>query len=308
MIVDIDRIKKHLSNVYESDKDIVADCPKCGKHEFRISKNKQDHPFLCNRKNHCGWSGNIYTFFSYFGEELPTKPIVIESMKMDIGGKKQEVMDIYLDEIRPPIGYMRLYDHWYLNGRGFKKEDYHKYEVGKVLLKDYYVYWLVYMNFRLVGWVGRRIEEAYWVIDGKQVLMPKFDNSETDFKKALYGYDLLRGESAILVEGILDHKAICEKVPEIPSVCTFGAKISDEQIELLKLKGVKDIYFMHETDALKDYKRNAIKLDGHFNVRCCDLGGADPDEASEEQIRNAMLNWKSPLAINLDLMKNGLQK
>ena len=87
------------------------------------------------------------------------------------------------------------------------------------------------MNRKLVGYLGRGVHSN---------VIPKYKNSVTDFSKALYGFDELYHDVVVLVEGVLDKRAIDRKVG-MPCVATFGAHISVEQIELLKLKGVKKV-------------------------------------------------------------------
>lgn len=302
MIATQERLEQLLNNtkVSYNGKNLEADCPICGQHEFAISLVKENNPFNCYRKKKCGWSGNIYDLLNHFGETLPTTPIDISQKMQPIQEKQEEEMlDLWLDTIPYPVGWKRIYTDPYLESRGWDKNVFERYEVGTMLLQRNRVYFAVHMNRKLVGYLGRATVKD---------MIPKYKNSVTDFRKALYGFDELWGHEVILVEGVLDKVAVDYKLG-FPCVATFGAHVSDEQIELLKLKGIKKVWLMHEVDVLSEVKKSANRLARHFETKVCYIpNDADPDEVSAEVLRDAVLGAKDPISFSLDYMKNGLQE
>jgi hypothetical protein len=304
MILSEDKLMRILDNAKISydKKDIYANCPKCGHNEFGISLVRENNPFNCFRKKKCGWEGNGYDLLKFLGIDMPTAPVNLAEMS-SIKEKEVDVLEIWLPEIQYPIGWNRVYDHSYLNERGFTPEDYERYEVGVIRLKNNYVYFAVKMNKKLVGYVGRRLYD--WV-------NPKYNNSITDFSKAIYGYDDVKQGSVVIAgEGALDKKAIDKKLrlPNHVGIATFGGKFTDEQIELLKIKDVKILYLMHESDILNKVKKTAVKLAKHFDTKICYTPkDKDPDTMTVQEMESAYQNATSSIGFNLGYMKNGLQK
>lgn len=304
MILSEDKLKRILTNAKTSydGKDLYAKCPKCGHNEFGISLVRENNPFNCFRKKKCGWEGNAFDLMKYLGIELPTTPVNLAEMSK-ISEKEEEVLDIWIPEMMYPIGWKRVMDNEYLNVRGFTPEMYERYEVGVMLLQKNYVNFAVHMNHKLVGYVGRAVHD--WVI-------PKYKNSITDFGKSIYGYDdIKQGDTVVVGEGAFDKIAIDMKLrlPNHVGIATFGGKFTNEQIELLKIKDVKKLYLIHESDILDKVKKTAIKLSKHFDTKICYTPkGKDPDTMTIQELEYAYHNAASSIDFNLGYMKNGLQK
>lgn len=299
-----DRLLRILDNAHLSydKKDIYADCPMCGQHEFGISLVRDNNPFNCFRKKKCGWNGNAYDLLKHLGIDAPTAPVNLAEMTA-IKEVEEESLEIWLPVTQYPIGWKRVYSHPYLDSRGFTEQDYHTYEVGVVRFKNDYVYFAVIMNGKLVGYVGRAIRDK---------IEPKYNNSLTDFGKAIYGFDEVMEGSVVMVgEGAFDKIAIDRKFsrPNHIAIATFGGKFTEEQIELLKIKGVKKMYLMHESDILKTVKKEAMILSKHFDTKICYIPeGSDPDTMTAGEIEHAVDNAKSSIDFHIGYMKNGLQK
>lgn len=91
--------------------------------------------------------------------------------------------------------------------------------------------------------------------------IPKWSHQPRNIKTAelLYNYDLVRNESVIaVVEGIFDTWAYHEI--NVPSVCTYGAHLSDEQYKMLLRTGA-DIVLSYDGDhAGREVTKKAIKM------------------------------------------------
>src|SRR5690606_13820809 len=102
----------------------------------------------------------------------------------------------------------------------------------------------------------------------------RYKNSTTDFSKCLFGYDEINEKTStvILVEGIFsktktDINLGLDYLDEMKCCATFGAGISDYQIELLKRKGISNIVLWFEADVLDKVKRVGSQLGLYFNVK-----------------------------------------
>jgi hypothetical protein len=71
-------------------------------------------------------------------------------------------------------------------------------------------------------------------------------------------------KKVILTEGIFDAHAVNVLTPNM-SLCTFGKKISDDQMELLSQLGVKEVVLAWDMDAKEQIKRAVGKLNGRFD-------------------------------------------
>jgi DNA primase len=112
---------------------------------------------------------------------------------------------------------------------------------------------------RLVSWQARIIDKNYKGHD-KYLSCPG-----SDLSKTLWPYVKPYGDTAVLVEGILDCYAT-RRVPQTSAYATFSKKISDAQIALLKSWGVKNIIvFWDKRDAKKEIISAVEDLKMHFN-------------------------------------------
>jgi DNA primase len=169
------------------------------------------------------------------------------------------------------------------------------------------------MYGELVGYVGRHTWSKKKItrhnnkakINGTYQVL-RYRNSEgNEFAKMLGGFDkIVEGETdtAILVEGFMDVVNISQQMDlfasnDVRAVCTFGKKISEEQIFHLQEKGVRNVIIFYDTDAVEDVKR--MDLDKYFNVLVCFAddatgykSGMDAGDLSAEQIEECLSNAK----------------
>lgn len=282
-------------------KNIYSDCPKCDHHEFGISL-AENHTFNCFRKKNCGWTGNIFTLLSFLkrtdlAPQVNLRDKLVSNLEGEVTEEKKEL------PTHKPIAWRRVYEDKYLDKRGFTKQDYEANEVGKSIVNKNYITFLVRMEGKITGTVGRYI--------GKGDVKKKYDNSPHDFGKMLYGYDSIekdRTKSVILVEGIFDQVAVTRNLclhedPELKACCTFGGKFSEAQQDLLKRKGVENIWFLFEADIIVKIKPVIAKAAHHFNVRASFIPkDRDPGDMNVEETIKVLEESVDYLTFNLNFV------
>lgn len=306
-------------------RNLYATCPYCGHDEFGISLDN-DHAFGCFRKKQCGVTGNIYTLLSFLGkskEFLGQRSVnVFDKLTTTLQGVDVVDEQIELPEIQPPLLWQRVYEDTYLRQRGFVDHQFHKFEVGRSRLSRDYVTFLIRQDGRLVGFIGRS-DKTKQQIDsinivrrqkGEQEYL-RYKNSVTDFALMLFGYDeIVDGitEDVILVEGVFSKtKTDCnlglDFRSDIKCCATFGAKLSDHQLLLLRRKGVKRLIFWFEADVLNKIKPLVSKASSHFEVIVCYLAGRDPNDIDEQQAMQLLESGTNWLNFNMSYVANDLR-
>jgi len=276
--------------------DLYAICPYCGKDEFGISL-KKNHKFNCFRKKHCGEPGSIFKLLKHLGREDLLENIhqIDLSKGLDFDLVDEFVNDEVLEPIEVPRLYRRLYKDSYLESRGLTKEDFEKYNIGYEINRKDFVIFLVYHNKEVVGLVKR--------CKSKKIYLNLGNLSYTFF-----GVDDLSDsvDTVILVEGIFDKLSIDRSLllnnnENVKCLATFGAKLSDSQIRILKENSIKNLYFMFEADVLKKVKSASMKVDSLFEkVRVAYLPSEDPDDMTRAQVIDKLNNSKPPFNFYYD--------
>jgi len=307
-------------------KNVYGRCPSCSMSEFGVSL-EPPHKFGCFRGK-CGFRGtDVRYLLKYLGKikdfsegyrsEVNVFGRLTSNLEIDSSPLNTE-----LPEIKPPIGWKRVFEDEYLRKRGFTDGDFQKYEVGRSRLKKDYVTFLVKMDGKTVGYVGRSEKSKEWIDNynkkqkenGTEEIYLRYQNSSTDFSKMLFGIDeVIPGKitDVILVEGIFsktktDTNLGLDGNEEMKCLATFGAKLSIEQIELLKKKKVKNIWLWFEADVLDKVKQVASKAALHFNVRISYLYEADPNEIDSEQALSLLENSKDWMDFNMSYLTSKL--
>lgn len=304
---------------------LYAICPYCGHDEFGISL-ADNHAWNCFRKSKCGESGNIYTLLKKLGkarEFLSEYEIdVFEKLESSFN-KDVEVLDLELPEIQPPILWKRVFDDPYLRERGFVDYQFDKFEVGRSKLNKDYVTFLVRKSNKIVGYVGRSERSKKWIDDfnerqeniGSKLVYLRYKNSTTDFTRTLFGYDeIISGVTTdvILVEGIFsktktDLNLSLDAFDEMKCVATFGVKLSPHQIELLKIKGVKTLWFWFEADVLEKIKDIVTEAALYFHVRVSYLNGKDPNDIGSEEAMELLTKSRDWFNFNTSYVRSNLK-
>jgi hypothetical protein len=304
---------------------LYALCPKCGHDEFGISL-ANNHTFNCFRKSQCGWTGNIYTLLKFLGkvkEFLSEQEIdIFEKLDSNLGEKIVE-LDLTLPEISVPLLWKRVDDDPYLRERGFADYQFQKFEVGRSKLHKDYVTFLVRKESKLIGYVGRSIKKKEWIDAyneeqeriGSKLVYLRYKNSTTDFTRALFGLDEVKQgvtTDVILVEGIFsktktDLNLGLDEFDDMKCCSTFGAKLSPFQIELLKLKGVKNLWVWFEADVLNKVKDIVADAALHFHVRVSYLNGKDPNDIGPDAAMELLDQSKDWLNFNMSYIRSNLK-
>jgi predicted RNA-binding Zn-ribbon protein involved in translation (DUF1610 family)/DNA primase len=332
--------QKQLENVLASfspvldarKRNLLAHCPQCGEFEFGISLYERLHPYQCYRRKKCGFIGNIYTLLAFLGKSREfakdEKIDLSQKLRRIEGKKKAAPIVIELPEVSPPVMWQRVYEDEYLRKRYFEDYQFEKFEVGRSILKKDYVTFLVRQHGVVTGYIGRSDRSKEWIDDynarKKQEAEEngerfrkylRYDNSKSDFSKMLFGLDeIITGVTTdvILVEGIFsktrtDSNLELDFQDEFKCCATFGAKISPEQIALLKQKQVKNIHLWFEADVLNKAKAVAAELSLHFrNVRASFLKGKDPGEINAEESFQLLENSFDWLEFNTNFVAQKL--
>ena len=290
----------------------ICTCPFCGiEQHFYI--NKKTQMFDCKK---CGEFGNIYKLLRFLDKTYLLNGATIENTDTIVSIRSMlaselessEVSVTELPEVKMPVGWRVLRNsNPYLLNRGITPELCERYKFGstKMLRKyDNYVLIPIYDGGKIRGYVGRYGSKR--VPEGKL----RYNNSiGTQFAQLLFGYDDITENTAtvILVEGIFDKIAV-DKVlklwesEEVKCVCTFGKKISAEQIEKLKVKGVSRVILLYDVDAIKDIKRYSIELENHFVTSITYTTKKDIDECTAEEALAVFANLKRPREFNVDVI------
>lgn len=307
-------------------KNLLCHCPKCGQFEFGISLNGHLHPFQCYRRKKCGFIGNIYVLLSFLGKsrEFVKDDQVDLNKRITLLGDYKGAVKVYneLPEVHPPVLWKRVDDDPYLRSRGFVDYQFRKFEVGRTKFRPDYVYFLVKQDGRITGYIGRSERSKEWIDEFNECRQPgemkylRYDNSVNDFSKMLFGLDeIIEGQTTdvILVEGIFsktktDLNLKLDDQVEFKCCATFGAKISEDQIKLLRKKQVKNIWLWFEADLLNKAKAVAATLSLHFNsVRASYLEGRDPGEINSEESIQLLENSFDWLNFNTNFVANKLR-
>ena len=290
----------------------ICTCPFCGK-ELHFYINKKTQMFDCKK---CGEFGNIYKLLRFLDKTYLLNGATIENTDTIVSVRSMlaselessEVSVTELPEVKMPVGWRVLRNsNPYLLNRGITPELCERYKFGstKMLRKyDNYVLIPIYDGGKIRGYIGRYGSKK--VPDGKL----RYNNSVgTQFAKLLFGYDEITENTAtvILVEGIFDKIAV-DKVlrlwesEEVKCVCTFGKKISAEQIEKLKVRGVSRVILLYDFDAIKEIKRYGIELENHFVTSITYTTKKDIDECTAEEALAVFANLKRPREFNVDVI------
>jgi hypothetical protein len=297
-------------------KNLIGPCPACKHDEFGITL-EEGHRFGCYRKAKCGFNGNIITLLRYLGKldeviqekfkNLPEKIISIQ--------KFEELEELDIPTVDPPIGWRRVYDLPYLNERGFTEQDYHHYPVGITRLdprlKTHYVVFLTEQDGVSKGWVARRMQskgeiEAINSVrkTNNQPLVKRYINSFSDFAKMCYGIDDVneKTETLIIVEGIFDKKNT-DKLMSLrhqdatKCIATYKAAISNEQIALIMQKGpnIKDIILLYDSDVIKSIKHSMSIIERYYNVLVGYHATKDPGDMDIDDLSQVLETLQSPI-------------
>jgi ssDNA-binding Zn-finger/Zn-ribbon topoisomerase 1 len=274
----------------KTDRTLYGLCPKCGKNEFGISI-KGPHLFGCFRKKKCGFTGNIFTLLRFLGLSTPNdkKSFLGFDISFKLEKFEQENSEI-LKKVQMPIGFKRVNFHEYLNSRGYQAKDYENYVCGASNLEPKLKNRVV-IGFRdeigPIGYIARALTKEE----------PKYLNKGENFSKMLDGLNESPFQEATIVEGHFSriNTRNCFEELGIQSrvVSTFGAKISDYQVNLLIKEGITRVNLFFEQDVYKMLMKSSEKLIHKFDsftIMKTSSPDSDPGNMNIIEIGEAYLN------------------
>lgn len=319
MKLSIEELKELLPGFHldHRGKNLRGPCPQCNHDEFGISI-EEGHKFGCHRKIKCGFNGNIITLLRFLGKYDEYRNQKATTLPSKIGEVLEEVTEADLDlaTITPPMGWRRVFDHPYLNQRGFTEQTYHDYPVGVTMieprLKKDYIIFLCIQYQEVKGWVARHIktkeelEKINFIRKGQnKPFLPRYKNSFSDFGKMCYGLDELNQNTKrlILVEGIFDKigtdKGLKLRGKDIQKcICTYKAGLSDEQLESIKQKApnLEEVVLLYDGDVVKIVKETAPRLEQEgYEVKVGYHSTKDPGDMSESDFFEVFSTLQSPI-------------
>lgn len=325
MQLTIDELKKLIGSDARLDtrkKNLYGNCPKCGENEFGISLS-DNHRFGCFRKKQCGFNGNIFTLLLFLGKSVyEVKPGFTPRAKLEnkLSIYDTETLNLNIEDCKLPMGFKRIVDNEYLNGRGFTKQDYDKYKPGTSVdprLKDYVIFPIEQggSNKAYVARSNKTKEEIEQInilreLKGIKEKVKRYINSSSDFSKILLGIDEFTENTttALIVEGLFDKKNTDDKLnlasqEEVKCVCTWKCHVSPEQIYLLQQAGIDTVILLYDPDVIAEIKKVGFELENYFNVWIAfNPNGLDPGDMTEEMFHNVLDDLKTPSQFNVDKM------
>lgn len=290
-------------------------CPKCGRSDkFGIKFNEKG-----GGTAHCfyevGEGMSLYRFLKHIGrDDLIIYEKGLRSIDMSLESLKNDEEFIYQepDTKKEPKGYKRIFFDDYLDERGFEPEQYNILNVGKsddYLLKNYIVF-LLKQKGKVVGWLARSKYDKEWhnenlrkFKDGEGSLVLRYRNSsKTDFDRILGGFDEItpNTEEVWIVEGIFD-KANLDRLyglynnEKVKCLFTFGNRVTDNHLYLLKTTNIKKIVMLYDYGTVKQVKKHSLQLARNFEVWVGEFKTEDIDagDATKKYMDNIFSNLKN---------------
>lgn len=285
-----------------------GNCPMCGKsnHFYMNSKNGL---WSCKK---CGEEGNWFQYqrkvkIGFTIEEEETNkiknkikifgklPNFLEDEKEEIkleglsGEENKKFIYKVLPTIELPNSFIDISKrktpeaYNYIIKRRYSKGLIEKYDLMYGTSGNYFnrIIIPVYLRGRLKGYLGR------WIDIPNYKPEKKYRNSYgTDFSFLLGNYDFINKKKVVVIcEGAFSSYRI-----GFNSVYSFGKKLSNEQIYLLKKKYVKEILLLYDSDAKIEIVKIAEKLlNENFIVRILFFENGDPADLAGDNIRERVL-------------------
>lgn len=300
-------------------------CPWCNrKDKFGIKFNEKSTEYK-NRVSFncfhgsCGEKGSEYKLLTEIGQEhlLKHGEFIGDKDRIEarLSQSTQDEEKIGVPTLPLPFGFRRVNSDPYLVERGFEEWQFQEYHIGRTKLDSrlmHYVLFLIIEGGENKGYVGRltwhpsRIAE-YEVTTGNK--MPKYKNEGgADFGKLLFGIDeITEGtEEVLLVEGVTDKANVDRKLQlhlddRLKCLCTFGKKVSDDQIEKLVKKKVSKVTLLYDPDAINESKKHSFNLQAwDLDVKVGYLSSKDPGDLTLIELQEILSKTQSPFEFSMN--------
>ena len=302
-------------------------CLWCGKDNYhfgikftkRTTRHRSDVSFHCFK---CETRGGDFLLFQKLdmltflrqGEYIKRDDVL--EKKINTIELPDTPLEIEVQTKRPPLGFRRETSDPYLDQRGFEKWQYESYTIGRSRfssrLKDYVVF-LILEDKENKGYVARITWSAERISSHEKSTkrkVPRYINEAgVDFGKLLFGIDEIDDyvQEVILVEGVTDKANVDRLLSRLGSLykvkclCTFGKKISDEQIEKLYRKNVDRVVFLYDPDAVEASKQYSVRMRHRFKeIRVGFLKNKDPGDLSLSEFNAVMESLEDPINFSVN--------
>ena len=256
--------------------------PQCSDPSWHCGINLESkgfHCWICGEKGsvkklireleHCSWI-RVDLIIGQFREDILDQPLPVERMIIE----ETDILPKNCSSDFPAIhkNYLRKRDF----DPDFLIEKYKLKAVYNIGEYRFRIIIPVFLDGRLVTFVAR---DVIGNAELKYKNCPK-ERSIILVNHTLYNIDSVR-DTAIIVEGVTDVWRIGNG-----AVATFTDNHTQEQVDLLTTKGVKNAYVMYDADALMKAKKLAGTLVGSIpHVEVIEMSEGDPADLSEEQVR-----------------------
>ena len=304
---------------------VGGECPWCGQSDkFGIKLNQKTKEyrnqisFNCFHGS-CGQRGSEYALLTKIGKEHLIKhgDFISEDNKVEnaITVKDEPKLETESPTVARPFGFREVEFDEYLDSRGFEYWQYIAYGIGRTKLDRKlvnYVLFSIVENGEFKGYVGRIVWSKeqikhYETTSGLSVSKYKNEGG-VDFAKLLFGIDEITKDTkyVILVEGVTDKTNVDRQLnlnlcPDVKCVCTFGKKISEEQITKLVNKGVKNVTLLYDPDAINSSKKHSSLLElWGMKVKVGYLSDKDPGELTYDELIAVLQQTQSVTQFSID--------
>ena len=325
MIVDKHKLKKELELRPFGQKGwmkTVGRCPFCGTSEkWGILFVDSGGIFNCF-KGDCSTKTSVFNYLKQISredlidfEKTVSVKQILESIE-DEDEDKKNILNIDKKILNLPFRTKIIENDEYLNSRGFLKDHYDTYKpcftesfIEKRLHN--YIIFQIFQNDKLVSWMARSRHSKDWhkenllrAKEGKETLKLRYINSDnTEFDKILGNSDSITDntEMVILVEGMFDSVGVDNKLnllinDSVRCCFTFGNKISDNQIEILRSKkNINTVILFYDYGTVTQMKQYSAKLSRYFDTFIAVCGSEnDPSDMSVSEMNDIFSKLQTP--------------
>jgi hypothetical protein len=231
----------------------------------------------------CGKTGNLRQLYHHITGKSLSRHLTIDPIELqreiDKGFNKRKDEELSLESMRVDYSSSEIELLSYLLDRGYSKQTLIDFEVCYSRVKERVVIPVRSVNYELVGYIGRAVSNDQ---------EPKYlYNKGLKRKTILFNLNNAKAyDSVIVCEGSLD----CLKIHQAGfknCVATLGAKVSQEQISLIRKFFDTVIVFSDDDEAGRSMRDDIITgcLGKEILLMQVPEGFKDPGDLTEQQIQ-----------------------
>jgi hypothetical protein len=263
----------------------LSECPKCGSDKYKLYVNTDSKRWICHKCNFGKGLSDVCVLMAAVSERtvhdirmellsvvVPVPSNFISELTRKLDSNKQVLDEEEVEVVQLPgqdsfRGILGQRVEAYLSNRGVSTNP-----MGIPLrmcskLRGFngpFALFPIYYGSDAVGWQGRRLENKeprYVSSDGIGNWLWPLSDSVSNFN--------FKDKEVILVEGVFDALGVYSI--GLTALCTFGKKISTNQINILTELGVKKVCIAWDKDATLEIEKAALKLSKSFEVSVVDF-------------------------------------